>query len=203
LGTLGGVAKGVGSIPGMPDIAGAVQSAIMKNPTVAQVAKTATSIKDLTTTIPKVKDNIIDQVKTTVDSTVKSTVAKSLSAAGITPGYGAAAAAPTSGYGATTSSYGEAPTETEAQSGGAKYEMVELSEKVEDPLYVYYDNGKPIYFTHNSRDEVKIYTGARHKHTKKMKNQKPAVRSKATKKVNKKGARKQSRKSGQRRSRRS
>jgi hypothetical protein len=45
---------------------------------------------------------------------------------------------------------------TELQSGGSPYEVVHLTKKIRDPLFVFYMAGKPIYYTRNSKGRVKI-----------------------------------------------
>jgi hypothetical protein len=159
-----GLLSAVGSVGADTGLTSAIQSAIMQNPTIAKVAATATDIKAVGSKLSTVQEDTVSAVKDAVDTQVQ----QSLATAGVSPDGIATEGSATSEMGQTSG-------------GGIRYELVKLTVPVHEPLYVYYENGKPIYFTHNERDEatiIPIYPARRkaHRSTKKAKRGKKGTR---------------------------
>ena len=183
---------GLAGAGGIPDIASTVKAALATNPTIAQLAKTASSVKSLSTMLPTIKDDIIKQVRVEVDNQVKESLAAGVKSEGppsVATGDPGIALPDTKDPGLLVTE-GESTNPVPQEGGGNKYEMVELTTPVDDPLYVIYEDGRATYFTYNGKDvvilpfysEIESTPQMGHKLSKKKKVQKKAPK-KAPKKV--------------------
>ena len=193
----------------------AAMKAIQENPLVKQATEVVGPVKALVDPeSPKSLGHLQETLKTAVKETVDTKVASSLAAAGISPDMAnpdavaaaaarAAAAAGNSGEnsgeggensggneGGNNSGGNEGGNEGDQEGGGRRYEIVTLSSPIDEPLFVCYKSGKPVYFTNSSRglNILPFHTDieARYK--------KPAKKRKTTKKSSKKHSKKLSRK---------
>jgi hypothetical protein len=194
----GALKKVAGSDGGglLPDIQGAVMGALEQNPTFQAAAKIPGMVESAKGKMEEVAQSITDLPEKAAEA-----VQEKLDEA-------KAAQAGESEEG--TNEEGEGGN-AEQEGGGPRYEIVELTVPINDPLYVYYMEGKPIYFTQNAYGQILVLPMAAdlelitrypppHIRTKRVKH---AKKRGSTKKNAVKSARKLTRKSGQRRSRRS
>jgi hypothetical protein len=165
----------------------AAMDAIKANPLVKQATEVVGPVKELVDPAsPKSLGHLEQTLKTAVATTVDKKVSESLAAAGVAPptsdpnavANAAADAANSAGDGNS----GEGNGGEEMGGGGRRYEIVTLSSPIDEPLFVCYKSGKPVYFTNSSRGlNILPMHGkmeARYK--------KPSKKRKATKKSSKK-----------------
>lgn len=230
-----GTLTSLGSTAGLPTIPGINMGALTTSLTQAVQAKIAGPGTPIGGLLAKA-DNIKTQVETAktkitdvatkiqnapklITNTVVAGVGAKLKNAGISTPTGQTATGQTStgpeqlGTPPTDSDPGTDITNTPTSGGGLNhsYETVHLTRKIKHPLYVFYLDGRPIYFTQSSNDEVELIplysdivisnTSARHKYTKKVKT--PKRHSNHTLKHVIKGIRKVSHKTKQKHSRKS
>ena len=134
-----------------------------------------------------------EQMKTELEGTVQTMLDEKLAAAGV-PGTPA-------NEGEVSNAAEEARTEIEnsenENQGGGGYEIVTLSSPVEEPLFVCYQSGKPVYFTNSSRglNILPLHGDMEARYTVKNRGKKrKAPTKKASKKSSKKRSKKNSRK---------
>jgi hypothetical protein len=218
---LSGLKSAVGSDPG--GSMNPLMASVMENPTIKKLTNAAGKIGEVGTKIQDLTGNVKElpnKVAEVAGAAATAKVNEALAAQGMEP---AAPSSNASGAeeGENNAEEGEYNTEegennaeeennAEQEGGGPRYEIVELTTPIKDPLFVYYMNGKAIYFTQNARGHVVILPMLSdlesigeylpHKYTKKTTT---THKRGSTKKTFAKGARKLTRKSGQRRSRRS
>ena len=178
--------QSVGSAAGVPvpSLNSLTQQALTKvqttllnpNNPVGALAGKATQITQTLSNAKNQMTGIVDKVVKAPDiiaAAAAEAVGEKLKAAGITEGASGseenASGANENSSGANENASGAAlegapPTSadpnsyenTELQSGGSPYEVVHLTKKIRDPLFVFYMAGKPIYYTRNSKGRVKI-----------------------------------------------
>ena len=139
----------------------AAMDAVKSNPLVKQATEVVGPVKELVDPAsPKSLGHLETTLKTAVATTVDKKVSESLAAAGVAPKNAAdpnavanaasdAANAANSGEG--NSGEGEGNSGEEMEGGGRRYEIVTLSSPIDEPLFVCYKSGKPVYFTNSSR----------------------------------------------------
>ena len=157
LGAGAGAAAGAAGLPGMDQIKQAVISQVKtelvtqlnKNSTFITLKEVAQNIPTLTTKLTDLPNTIKEQVRDTVRTTVQEELAK-----GGVPNENE----PTGDENVPTENEPtgdeNVPTENEPMSGGGlerggKIEVVQLNTHIKEPLYVFYDDNNPIYFTYN------------------------------------------------------
>jgi outer membrane murein-binding lipoprotein Lpp len=211
---LSGLKSAVSSDPG--GSMNPLMASVMENPTIKKLTNAAGKIGEVGTKIQDLTGNVKElpnKVAEVAGAAATAKVNEALAAQGMEP---AAPSSNSSGAeeGEINAEEGENNAEeennAEQEGGGPRYEIVELTTPIKDPLFVYYMNGKAIYFTQNARGHVVILPMLSdlesireylpHKYTKKTTT---THKRGSTKKTFVKGARKLTRKSGQRRSRRS
>jgi hypothetical protein len=186
MGLLSGLAGAAASATGLPDVSTLTEAITAKltdpstkiGATLGKVTQVAQQIKDAPTAITDAVVKGVQQQQAGVPAATSSDAA------------GASGDPPTS--------TNEGVEEDEQQSGGSRqYEIVHLTRRVKHPLYVTRLYGAPIYYTQDSKNNVKILPifggliSARHKSTKKAKK---AKSSRKRKSPSKKSKRKTSRK---------
>lgn len=145
----------------------AAMNAIKANPLVKQATEVVGPVKELVDPAsPKSLGHLETTLKTAVATTVDKKVSESLAAAGVAPKNAAdpgevanvaAAAANSAGEGnggegnGGEGNGGESNGGEEMEGGGRRYEIVTLSSPIDEPLFVCYKSGKPVYFTNSSR----------------------------------------------------
>jgi len=140
----------------------AAMDAIKANPLVKQATEVVGPVKELVDPAsPKSLGHLETTLKTAVATTVDKKVSESLAAAGVAPknaadpgevANAAAAAANSAGEGnGGEGNSGESNGGEEMEGGGRRYEIVTLSSPIDEPLFVCYKSGKPVYFTNSSR----------------------------------------------------
>jgi len=204
---LSGLKAAAGADPG--GAMNPLMASVMENPTIKKLTNAAGKIGEVGTKIQDLTGNVKElpnKVAEVAGAAATAKVNEALAAKGMEP-----VAPSTSASGAEEgANNAEEENNSEQEGGGPRYEIVELTTPIKDPLFVYYMNGKGIYFTQNARGHITILPMLSdlesiaeylpYKYTKKtIRIQKPG----RTKKASVKGARKLTRKTRQRRSRRS
>jgi len=134
----------------------AAMDAVKSNPLVKQATEVVGPVKELVDPAsPKSLGHLETTLKTAVATTVDKKVSESLAAAGVAPKNpadpNAVANAASDAANAANSGEGEGNSGEEMEGGGRRYEIVTLSSPIDEPLFVCYKSGKPVYFTNSSR----------------------------------------------------
>jgi hypothetical protein len=137
----------------------AAMNAIKANPLVKQATEVVGPVKALVDPASPTSLGHLEQtLKTAVAETVNAKVSQSLAAAGVAPTAtdpNAVADAASDAANAVSSedpgNGGNSGNGEDMGGGGRRYEIVTLSSPIDEPLFVCYKSGKPVYFTNSSR----------------------------------------------------
>ena len=196
----------------VPGVQAAVMDALKQTPgfnTVAKLPAMLTNAKgkmeNLKTTVTTLPDQAVAAVKTAA----KEQVEQSLAAQGLEVKNAGTEGNNESEEETNESEEGnnESAEENENQEGGGpRYEIVQLTMPVKDPLYVYYIKKKPVYFTQNKYGKLTILSTASSLHPTTRYSSYTNTKKKrrgVSKKAAKRSVSKLTRKAGKHRSRRS
>ena len=132
-------------------------NAIKSMPLVQQATEVVGPVKELVDpNSPKSLGHLEETLKTAVAETVDAKVAEAMGSAGVSPNAAdpnavANAASDAANEASNESGEGNWSNEGEMEGGGRRYEIVTLSSPIDEPLFVCYKSGKPVYFTNSSR----------------------------------------------------
>jgi hypothetical protein len=187
MGLLSGIAGAAAGAAGLPDISS------LTDAITAKLTDPSTKIGATLGKVTQVAQQIKNAPSTITDAVVKGVQQQQ---AGVPAAATSSDAAGASGDPPTSTN--EGVEEDEQQSGGSRqYEIVHLTRRVKHPLYVTRLYGAPIYYTQDSKNNVKILPifgglprtrAARHKSTKKAKKAKSSRKRKSPSKKSKRKA---------------